>query len=504
MSPLRAYRRAVVALRRKMPRYLSIAWKLAFAFSVIIALGLLTLGTLFGVNQAKLLEEQTMRLGSTIVVQAAQSIKEPLLAADRLSLEIVAAHLAEQELIRGLGIYTEAFDPIIIKGEAPREIEKLNRRVGDQRADPTPVKRRAAGLPERLELLDFVLPVRHEDLVAGYVAVSLDYSLMATAKRETLRMVTLTTVLTLLAGIITSFFLGKRLTRPISHITEAGRAIAQGNYDYRFEGRRKDELGVLMRAMNVMSSGLLQKEKVEQLFSRYVSPNVARQVLKELETLETVELGGRDVKATVFFADIAGFTGLSEEMEPSDVSDLLNLYFGGIAKSVHFWNGHIDKYMGDCAMAVFGVPEESENHALNGIACAWMIQALVKAMNERRRAAGLITVEFRIGVNSGTMLAGNMGAAERMEFTVVGDAVNLASRLSHLAEPGGVLITEEMHHDEHLNSRVATERQGTVKIRGKKQPVKTLRITGIETGLRQEMAPEIETILSTMRIEEMA
>jgi adenylate cyclase len=185
------------------------------------------------------------------------------------------------------------------------------------------------------------------------------------------------------------------------------------------------------------------------------------------------------VEASVLFADIVGFTSMSENMEPQKVSELLNLYFSNIAEAVRFCRGHIDKYMGDCAMIVFGVPEEYEEHPFNAVACSWMIMQMVDVMNRQRIRNGEPAVEFRIGVNSGTMLAGNMGSADRMEYTVVGDAVNLASRLSHAGEPGQVVLTEEMRR----------------KLRGRKEPVSLYTVMEIEDAFREEIMQEIRKIL---------
>src|SRR5512142_121347 len=126
--------------------------------------------------------------------------------------------------------------------------------------------------------------------------------------------------------------------------------------------------------------------------------------------METVERGGRRVEATVLFADIAGFTSLSENMHPEEVSALLNEYFSCIAQAAHAFHGHVDKYIGDCAMLLFGVPAEDDDHVFHATACAVVIQRAIHTLNQRREADGLVPVHFRIGINNGVMLAGNMGS----------------------------------------------------------------------------------------------
>jgi adenylate cyclase len=350
-------------------------------------------------------------------------------------------------------------------------------------------------------MISYISPIVFRDVVVGYALLTFDHSVMNKAKEDTVTVVVSSILLMLLAAIAASLYLGKRLTRPIDQMMLASRAFSEGKFDYRITESRNDELGVLMQSLNRMGEGLLRKEQVEKIFSRYVSPQVARQAIADLERVEELELGGRHVEASVLFADIVGFTSLSETLSPQEISSLLNLYFSHIARAVHFCGGHIDKYMGDCAMIVFGVPEECDNHSFKAMACAWMILELVSEMNKRRRKQQLVPVEFRVGVNSGTMLAGNMGSTERMEYTVVGDSVNLASRLSHAGNPGEAILTEQMLRGKRVETRIATARHGRIQLRGKKEPVSIYQIIDILDPFREAMREEIVRIIESTEIE---
>ena len=121
-------------------------------------------------------------------------------------------------------------------------------------------------------------------------------------------------------------------------------------------------------------------------------------------------------------------------MSADEINTLLNEYFGYIAHIVDACHGHIDKYIGDCVMAVFGAPESDPLHAQHALECAALIQYLVEILNKRRKARGQVVLTFHIGINSGAMLAGNIGAADRMEYTVMGKEVNVAARLSVFGE----------------------------------------------------------------------
>jgi len=312
-------------------------------------------------------------------------------------------------------------------------------------------------------------------LTVGYCVLTFNRSFMTAAYGDTIRTISAITVLMVGLGIVAAVFISKLLSRPVEQLVEGTQEIAQGNYQFRFKDRRKDELGQLMQSLNTMTEGLSKKEKVEQTFSRYVSPSVACTLMDDLDKNQ---LGGSHVEATVLFADISGFTSLSEQLEPAAINSLLNDYFTLIDQIAGKHEGHIDKYIGDCAMILFGAPIEDPNHGLHGIQCGVEIQQVIHEYNLLRRKQGMITVDFCVGINSGVMLAGNMGSERRMEYTVIGNAVNLASRLSSVATAGQVLVTREQHDSLRLASQYNTRRIQTIKLRGKTMPVEVWQIEG--------------------------
>ncbi|WP_303902018.1 adenylate/guanylate cyclase domain-containing protein [Thiohalomonas denitrificans] len=489
------------AVYNRLPDRVPIAYKLALAFTLLVASGMTLLGLLVGSNQTRLLEQQIQTFGNTLVGQVADSIEEPLLAGDTLTLQLAANNLIKDKTVLGVGIYSDEGLRITYTGIVPLSNRLEAAGIGLTTGDEQRIDWSIPGKKSPQALTAFVAPVRYRDVTAGYALLAFDRSLLERAKTDTITAVSATTLLIVLLGVGTSFYLGGRLTRPIHQLINASRAISEGKYDFRFTGRRNDEIGVLMDAMNSMGEGLLRKEQVEKVFSRYVSPNVAKQVLSELENVEQVQLGGRHVEASVLFADIVGFTSMSEKMTPKEVSHLLNTYFTQIARAVDFCGGHIDKYMGDCAMIVFGVPVHHEDHAFRATACASMIIALTDDLNRRREQKGLPAIHFRVGINSGRMLAGNMGSADRMDYTVVGDAVNMASRLSHAGEPGEIIITGEMVAMQGVAGRILAEKKSTISLRGKEHPVAILRVTGINDPFREEMLAENRRILEALASE---
>ena len=483
-----------------LPEHVPIATKLAVTFTLLIASGMIIIGLMVGANQSNLLEKQMNDFGVTLTHQLAESSKEPLLALDQLGLELVLNSLSDQPNVLGTAALSEEGAPLVTTGlMPPRNVLRING-VGTSNTRVPNIEWAAFEGPRKgTQLISFIQPVKYQDLTVGYALITFDKSLMTEARRDTITTVAMTIILMIIIAIAISVVLAQRLTRPIDDLMHMSREIQQGNYRIRMSERRNDELGVLMQSLNEMSEGLLRKEQVEQVFSRYVSPQVANRVLSDLQEMEHVSLGGRHVNASVIFADIVGFTSLSEKIGPQETSNLLNIYFSHIAQAIAFCHGHVDKYMGDCAMIVFGVPEEREDHSVMALSAAWMIQRIITQLNQQRKREQKVTVEFRIGVNSGMMLAGNMGSAQRMEYTVVGDAVNLASRLSHAGDPGEVILIDEMLTIPSLEHQFAFEKHSTIRLRGKEEPVDTIRLLDVRHEFRHAMLEEIPRIIHAMQ-----
>ena len=485
-------------VRGQFPQYIPIASKLALAITGLITLGMLVVGGTLGANQSRLLEVEMNRFALTMLKQMSGSSKEPLLAEDQFNLEMIAHGLTKHSGILGAAIYDDEGVEQVATGQKLSLKEEVISAYFSKNNNPdnyVSIKSNGDKNAEYKAIAQYLYPIVFRDLKVGYVMLTIDQSTMIQARRDTVWTVALVTSFMVLLGMVVAIYLSKWMTRPIDDIVNAGKAISEGHYDFKLKERRNDELGFLMDSMNSMGKGLLQKKQVEEVFSRYVSPQVAKQAIKDLGYVETVKLGGHHIDASVLFADIVGFTSLSERLPAEEVSNLLNYYFSLIDKAVSHCNGYIDKYMGDCAMIVFGVPYETDDHRYNSLCCAWMILRLVERINLERVERGLEVVEFRVGANSGTMLAGNIGSADRMEYTVVGDAVNLASRLSHAGGPGEAIFTSEVKEHDSIGKRVIAKPQGEIKLRGKSNPSKIFSLVDVGAPLREKILLRIEEIV---------
>jgi adenylate cyclase len=196
-------------------------------------------------------------------------------------------------------------------------------------------------------------------------------------------------------------------------------------------------MGTLADAFNDMTRGLLLRERYRSVLNKVVSQDVATELLKG-----DVELGGENRLVTVLFADIRGFTALTEGMEPQQVIGLLNECMECLSRAIDAEGGVVDKFIGDEVMAVFGAPVTQEDHARRAVAAALHMRAEMARLNQTRQGRGERPLGVGVGINSGIAVAGNMGSTNRLNYTVVGDAVNLASRLAGQARAGEILISE--------------------------------------------------------------
>ena len=461
--------------------------KLAWFFSVILMISLISLSYLIVLKHTPLLEKQEADFSEALIYQSTYSLKDSLLTDNDSKTKAILNTLSKKTAVIGVALYDKDYSLIDSQGFNPKKIIFPSKTEDYYQQTEILVK----NLIHNNKISTYTMAVNYNVLLLGYLSISFEQNLLEEFKKEILQLFTWVLLSGLSICIIAAFYINKCVNKPLNDLMSASSMLNSG---FKNE-KRQDELEEFIHSFNNIDNSFLQKDKVEAVFSRYVSPQVAKEVLNDLDSLAQVELGGEHLTASVFFADIVGFTSLSETMEPQDISNLLNVYFSKVTEAVSFCGGHVDKFIGDCAMVVFGVPIKTEQHAFDCIACAWMILALLNQLNQSRESEGKMRVEFRIGANSGTMLAGNMGSSERMEYTVVGDSVNLASRLCGSAEPSELIITEDMFIEQNLDGLIAVEDKDFIKLRGKKLPIKTLIVNDILTSFKQKMLDEIPLII---------
>ena len=250
--------------------------------------------------------------------------------------------------------------------------------------------------------------------------------------------------------------------RPVSDLVGMVRKVQGGDLTARTQVEGQDEMGQLGKALNEMVHGLQERDRVKEVFGRYVATQVSDKVLKG-----EVNLGGEMRRCTILFSDIRNFTEMSEKMTPAQVVSFLNDYFSEMVEAVIEQNGVLDKFIGDGMLAVFGSMEEMPDHPRRAVLAALRMKALVAKINGDRSMQGKPPIGIGIGIHTDEVIVGNIGSRKRLEYTVVGDGVNTTSRVEALNKEFGttILITETTY--EAIKDQFECRHMPDAKIRGK-------------------------------------
>ena len=235
-------------------------------------------------------------------------------------------------------------------------------------------------------------------------------------------------------------------------------------------------LPVLATTLLGVGADVISRRRFRESFGRYVSPQVAAQILAEAPSL-----GGARLEVSILISDLRNFTTLSENMEPVRLTTHLNEYFEAMTAAIFSNQGMVNDFVGDSIIAVFGAPLADDAHAIHAVKSAvGMDQALAK-LNTRWEAAGLPTLRQGVGIHTGVVYAGNVGASSRMKYTVIGDPVNVAARLEGLNKELGttILMTEETYAI--LKDRVDVKDRGAIPVKGRVQPVRVYEVVAVNS-----------------------
>ena len=248
--------------------------------------------------------------------------------------------------------------------------------------------------------------------------------------------------------------LSRSILRPIEDLEAATERIRQGRFDEHVAVTTSDEFGELSSAFNQMVDGLAERERLREAFGTYLDEEVAQHLISE-----DFEPGGEEVEVSLVFCDVRDFTTAAAESDAPEVVARLNELFECIVPIVARHRGHIDQFIGDAVLAVFGAPDRIPQHADRAVQCA---VELARTINSRLPGG----FQVGVGVNSGSVVAGSIGGAGRLSFSVIGDAVNLASRVESATRETGdsVLITGETRA--LLSETIEVESRGEREIRG--------------------------------------
>lgn len=222
---------------------------------------------------------------------------------------------------------------------------------------------------------------------------------------------------------------------------------------------------------------LAKNASLREIFGRYVSKNLVNKIV---DTGEEIALGGRKEHVVALFSDIRGFTTLCEANDASDIVELLNEYLTAMTEIIFKYDGTLDKFIGDAIMALFGVPIHQKDAHLKAVFTAVEMQISLKKLQKKWAAAGKLNIDMGIGIHCGMAIVGNIGSMDRMDYTAIGDTINLAARLEENAKRGQILISEAMYYK--VRDEIVADSMGNLQVKGKSEWVKTFNVTGLRNA----------------------
>jgi len=429
--------------------------------------------TMVGVNSVVLKEvrkailAESLDKGQAIARNLSLIAEEAILTMDDTSLFIPLSKTVEES--RGImyAFITDKTGKVIAHNDISA--------VDSMHKDPRPLLEIESGSGSRIITYDSPEGLMYEIDSAvggienlGNIHVGITGAIIDEAVENITKSILTLSFLGLLVGAIGAVILASMQVKPILMLARGVRAIGEGDLEQRVDVRRKDEIGDLAEAFNEMTRGLQEREFIRQTFQKFVHKDVVNQLL---ENPDMIKVGGEAKKATVLFTDVRSFTSLSEAMDPAEVIQILNDYFKELLPVIDENGGMLDKFMGDAMMIVFGIPLYGEDDSYRAVKTGLEMKDVVKKLNKKRTEEGKKTLVLGIGINTGYVIAGNVGSESRMEYTVLGDVVNIAARIEGLSRNGEVLISKNTYTE--VMDKVTVKSSGEpVSLKGKAEPVK--------------------------------
>lgn len=268
---------------------------------------------------------------------------------------------------------------------------------------------------------------------------------------------------------VLAFFLSRAVTKSLASLSSCLRQIETGDLNARVNLKTHDEFNMMAIAINDMAKGLQERERLKTGFARYVSQHVLQQILK---TDASLNLEGERRKITVLFSDIRQFTTLSEKLAPEEVVKILNEYFERMIEVIFRNQGTLDKFLGDGLMVEFGAPLEDPRQEINAVNCALEMQGELKRLCDEWEKKGRARIEIGIGIHTGFAVVGNIGSEKRIEYTAIGDTVNVAARLEFATKTLKVpILISDATFSALPAGMFKTQNLGPVEVHGRTGPI---------------------------------
>jgi class 3 adenylate cyclase len=370
------------------------------------------------------------------------------------SKSVFGEHSELGSLQSGLWLKGKIFSKSIPADVAQQLAQRIGQERGTKSKSDGTLALQIGGVPHRAIYRE----LDPESPIPGIPAYQVGLFSMAEAAGEQARLfhIILASGAFALAGaLIAILVLSRGLSKPLHDLVAGTKEIREGNFNVRVKVSGTDELGQLSAAFNEMAKDLALNQKYHTVLTQVADKGIARALMRG-----EVTLGGELRKVSVLFCDIRGFTSLTEGMPPQEVVHLLNEHMTAMTELVHRYHGVVDKFVGDLIMAIFGAPVARPDDVVNAARCALAMQAARKELN----LSSLHRFDTGIGIATGISLVGCMGSIHRLDYTVLGERVNLASRLCGAAAPQEILLDETTV--EELGPQALTESLGDLPLKG--------------------------------------
>jgi class 3 adenylate cyclase len=416
-----------------------------------------------------------------LVLQLAAAGKEGILTKQELHVYSTIAEIQKKSDV----VYAMVLDPngtVFIHNELGMKGKVLSGKI-DQPSLSTEDLLFQETMFEGRPVLDATYPIiyKPKNIKIGIARIGLSESALHAAIRQQKVVFFWISVGFMAVGFFLSFGLARLLTKSICTLEEGMRLVTQGDLSRQVAVSHKDEIGRLTEVFNQMILGLREKLHMEKYLSRSTVKSI-----KKNRDMSQLKLGGRKKYVTALFSDVRGFTALSEKMRPEEVVKLLNIYLNLQGKVIRQWGGVVDKFIGDEVMAIF----EGPGAEVNAVRSAAEIQRYCRSLNWARAKTGQKQLHIGIGVNSGEVVMGNMGSEEQMDYTVIGDNVNVAARLCSIAQPGQIVVSKVVA--DHLGDEAILVNLEPVLVKGKDRALEIYNVTDVNGPTRKYMRQTIE------------
>ena len=442
-------------------------------FSCLLVIVIISsIGFLVSNVQKNQFKDQLINFGESLIHIMAKNAPDKLLAGEDLALFQLVKDISENEQIVMASITNQK--NIIV---AHSDLDQVNKNY-EPPGNLSKSKINAQGILfstfgiDKNESLFLEKPLTYQNIDIGTVRIVISQKLIEKNIAQSKKYILISFVVIIFLALLMSLGFSIYFSHPINLLKKSVEIFGTGDYEHQADITSNDELGDLADAFNQMVRDIALKEKIKDSFGRYVAPEIVEMILAN-PSGHWMKAASKE--ATVLFTDIRGFTALSEDKEPEVIVDMLNDHFTKITDIIIRHGGHLDKFVGDAAMAVFGIPKENPNHAKDAVKASLEIMSLIEE-SALKTNQGAPVLRIGIGINTGEMVSGNLGSNKKMEYTVIGDNVNIASRLTSLADPGEILISSKTYDYLDKTDDFKFQEKGRISIKGRKIKIQVFKL----------------------------